>query len=83
MAEIAVEELAVEKGGTAAADAEWQIAEADVEGVEAIDLRVDGREGGDDVVKAGEQECVVEEEDDGLEVGEELDGGKWVEAFAG
>jgi hypothetical protein len=43
-AEVAVEELAVGKGGTAAADAEGEIAETDLEGVEVIDLRVEGRQ---------------------------------------
>jgi hypothetical protein len=80
--EVAIEELAIGEGGTAAADAERQIAEADLEGVEVVDLSVERGQGGGDVVEAGKQESVVEKEDNSFSVCEELDGSEGVEGFA-
>jgi hypothetical protein len=80
--EVAIKELAVREGSAAAANAEREIAEADLEGVEVVDLGVEGGEGSGDVVEAREQERVIEQEDESFRIREELDGSEGVEGFA-
>jgi hypothetical protein len=80
--EVAIQELAVRESSTTAAHAEREIAEADLEGVEVVDLGVEGGEGSGDVVEAGEQERVKEKQDESFRIREELDGSEGVEGFA-
>ena len=71
--EVAVEELAVRERGTGAADAEGEVASANLEGFEMVYFSVEGGKGGSHIVEASEEEGVVEKEEGRFEVGEELD----------
>ena len=89
--EVLVEELPVHERGEHGAGAGGDVAEADLQVVEAVDVRELRGDDGGDVVEGGEEEGVVEEEERVLDIPEDVEGrervgeaefGRW-EFFSG
>ena len=75
---VRVEELAVDQGGAQGAQAEGDVAEADLQVVEVVDLgELRGDDGGD-VVESREEEAVVEEDQRVFFVPENVQRRQWV-----